>query len=109
MKIKQLPVTSNIATTAHKLQGSGVDSLFVHTWHYKDNWPYVVLSRVKTIRGLWLREPLSYDLKRYAMSPIVKRKIEHFRNNKVRPIPTEEEYQWMASTDDECSENATSA
>jgi hypothetical protein len=97
MRINQLPITSNIATTGHKLQGSGVDSLFVHAWNYKDNWPYVVLSRVRTILGLFLREPLDFDLRKYAMSPILKRKIERFRKHKMRPIPTKEEYTWMES------------
>jgi hypothetical protein len=97
MRINQLPITSNTATTGHKLQGSGVDDLFVHTWHYKDNWPYVVLSRVRTNLGLFLREPLSYDLQKYAMSPVLKQKIEKFRKQKMRPIPTENDYKWMES------------
>jgi hypothetical protein len=95
MKLNQLPVTSNTATTGHKLQGSGVDTLFVHVWNYKDNWPYVVLSRVRTISGLFLREPLSYDLKKYAMSPLLKKKIEKFRTQKTRRIPTPDQYRWM--------------
>ena len=40
------------------MQGTGVDKLFVHKWQYDQNWPYVVLSRVKTFSGLFLREPL---------------------------------------------------
>jgi hypothetical protein len=36
---------SNNATTGHKLQGSSVDSIFVHAWIYE--WAYVVLSRVR--------------------------------------------------------------
>ena len=83
MKITQLPITSNIATTGHKLQGSGVDELFVHTWYYDDNWPYVILFCVTLIEGLFLREPLSYDLSKYAMSPFVKAKIDNFRKRKA--------------------------
>ena len=48
MKAVQLPVIINNATTGHKLQGSGVDNVFVHTWSYATNWAYVMLSRVKT-------------------------------------------------------------
>jgi hypothetical protein len=44
MKGHQFSVLSNTATTGHKLQGATLDSLFVHEWNYKENWPYVVLS-----------------------------------------------------------------
>ncbi len=67
MKISQLPVVSNDATTGHKLQGRGVDQLYVHNWSYVTNWPYVMLSRVKTMAGLLCRSKLSTDLRKYAM------------------------------------------
>jgi hypothetical protein len=44
MKATQLPVLVNNATTGHKLQGSGIDKLFLHNWSYVTNWPYVMLS-----------------------------------------------------------------
>ena len=59
VRFTQLPIIINIATTGHKLQGTGVDNLFVHTWRYEKNWVYVVLSRVKTLNGLYLREALN--------------------------------------------------
>ena len=37
MKATQLPIIVNNATTGHKLQGSGVDTLFVHNWSYVTN------------------------------------------------------------------------
>jgi hypothetical protein len=46
MRATQLPLFINNATTGHKLQGTGVDSLFVHSWSYVTNWVYVMLSRV---------------------------------------------------------------
>ena len=67
MKGYQLPIVSNTATTGHKLQGSSMDVLFVHEWNYTTNWPYVVLSRVRTMEGLWFREPLKNDLKKYSL------------------------------------------
>jgi len=77
MKAKQVlfpwPVVVNHATTGHKLQGSGVDNLFVHDWNYTVNWPYVMLSCVKTRMGLYLRKPISKDLTKYAVSPNLKR------------------------------------
>ena len=62
MKAKQLPIIVNNATTGHKLQGSGVDCLFVHNWSYVTNWVYVMLSWVKTLKGLFCHKKLSWDL-----------------------------------------------
>ena len=59
MKGIQLPILVNNATTGHKLQGSGVDKLFVHNWSYVTNWVYVMLSRVKTRAGLFSRVRLN--------------------------------------------------
>ena len=59
MKALQLPVISNTATTGHKLQGASVDNLFIHSWRYgSNNWVYVVLSRVRTMDGLFFRHEL---------------------------------------------------
>ena len=54
----QFLVTTNHATTGHKLQGKTVTSLIVREWSKTKNWLYVVLSRVKTIEGLFLMEPI---------------------------------------------------
>ena len=49
VKVTQLPVNCNIATTGHKLQGMSLDNLVVNSWAYRfENWVYVVLSRVRT-------------------------------------------------------------
>ena len=58
MKGMQLPLVSNTATTGHKLQGSKVVNIFVLDWNYTTNLPYVVLSRVTTMRGLFFRKKL---------------------------------------------------
>jgi len=58
MKGMQLPLVSNTATTGHKLQGSKVVNIFVLDWNYTTNWPYVVLSRVTTMRELFFRKKL---------------------------------------------------
>jgi len=61
--ITQFPVNTNIATTGHKLQGMSKDKLIVVSWNYGiPNWVYVVLSRVRTLEGLYLCTPL--DLKK---------------------------------------------
>ena len=54
----------NIATTGHKLQGISKDNEIVVNWFYGvKNWVYVVLSRVRTLSGLYLFKPL--DPKKY--------------------------------------------
>ena len=59
IRITQFPVNSNIATTGHKLQGMTKDSLIVHSWNYSfSNWIYVVLSRVRTLSGLFMCKKL---------------------------------------------------
>ncbi len=54
----QFHVLVNHATTGHKLQGRSVDNLFVSSWTHTSNWPCVVLSRVRKLKGLFLRKPL---------------------------------------------------
>jgi hypothetical protein len=64
IKITQFGVNSNIATTGHKLQGMSKDNIVVTSWNYRfKNWIYVVLSRVRTLKGLHLLQklPLSQD------------------------------------------------
>ena len=79
MKATQLPVLSNSATTGHKLQGSGAEHLFVHSWRHVTNWPCVMLSRVKARWGLYLRNPLSDDLKKYAVPQSLSQLIGRFK------------------------------
>jgi hypothetical protein len=80
MKARQLPVVINNATTGHKLQGSSVDSLFVHSWSYVTNWVYVILSRVRTLNGLYCRKPLSTDLRKYAVPELLVKMMQEFSN-----------------------------
>ena len=42
-----------------------MDSILANSWHYSANWAYVVLSRVRTLKGLHLRKHLSLDLSKY--------------------------------------------
>ena len=60
--IKQFGILVNTATTGHKLQGLSMDYIIIVSWFYgAKNWVYVVLSRVRTLRGLYLFKPLDYD------------------------------------------------
>jgi len=73
-KMKQIPANSNDATTGHKLQGMSKDAIIVSSWPtgglaamFK-NWEYVVLSRVRTLSGLYLVKPIDMD-KSFQPSP----------------------------------------
>jgi hypothetical protein len=59
--VNRFPVLINHATTGHKLQGQTKSSLCISDWHYGANWPYVVLSRVTSLKGLFLLKPLRED------------------------------------------------
>jgi hypothetical protein len=67
-RIVQFPINNDLATTSHKLQGMTKKYLIVASLNYSTaNWIYVVLSRVTTLNGLFLLQPL-------------KKKIQHFSN-----------------------------
>ena len=52
--VKQVPVNASDAITGHKLQGLTKDNLIVYAWIKSTSWIYVVLSRVRTLSGLFL-------------------------------------------------------
>jgi hypothetical protein len=62
IQLEYLPVIVNHATTGHKLQGKTVKSLVIAQWSKVKNWAYVVLSRVKTLDGLFLMQPIPEDI-----------------------------------------------
>ena len=68
----QLRINLNDATTGHKLQGMSKDVVIISSWPkgglFK-NWEYVVLSRVRTVTGLYLFEPI---VRRFQASNISK-------------------------------------
>ena len=76
MKGFQFPIISNTCSTGHKLQGCTVKSLLVNDWCYKSNWAYVVISRVKTLAGLFLGEELTEDLSKFAKPENMKKMIK---------------------------------
>ena len=77
MRATQLPLISNQATAGHKLQGASINQLFVNNWNYTANWPYVVLSRLRSSEGFYLRNKLSMDLTKYAMPWELQKMIQH--------------------------------
>ena len=78
----QFPLNISSARTVHKLQGRSIDNLMVSSFDYTDNWIYVVLSRVKTIKGLFLMSELN-DIKARGMSDLCRKFHTKFRNTKT--------------------------
>ena len=73
VKVTQLPVNCNIATTGHKLQGMSKDSLIINSWGYGfENWVYVVLLRVRTRAGLIINAKLDLRKKFKVPEKLVK-------------------------------------
>ena len=56
--ITQMPINANEAISGHKLQGLTKDNLIVYSWNRSTSWIYVVLSRVRTLKGLFLMKKL---------------------------------------------------
>ena len=54
----QVPVNSSDAITGNKLQGLTKDSVIVYSLNRNTNWIYVVLSRVRTLKGLFIMKRL---------------------------------------------------
>lgn len=57
-RVTQLPVNASDAITGHKLQGLTKDQVIVYSWNKSTNWIYVVLSRVRSLKGLFLVKSL---------------------------------------------------
>ena len=73
ISMEQFPLNSNIATTCHKLQGKTLVHLIVNSFNYgKKNWVYVVLSRIKELNGLILRQKLD-NTKDFSCDPFLLR------------------------------------
>jgi hypothetical protein len=84
----QIPANSTDATTGHKLQGMSKDVIVVTSWPtgglaamFK-NWEYVVLSRVRTLSGLYLFEPIDMD-KSFKPSSELKKYFEHAKRKET--------------------------
>jgi len=108
MKGFQFGLISNSATTGHKLQGYTAVALIVLNWEYKENWVYTVLSRIRTMKNLYIMKELSEDLDKYKMSPRMKQMMSRFQENVAVPYFEAHEYEkflheeydiWQSVTD----------
>ena len=87
-KMKQIQINSNDATTGHKLQGISKDLIIVSSWPtgrlaamFK-NWEYVVLSRVRTLSGLFLIDPIDMN-KSFKPSEELKKYMENAKRKEA--------------------------
>ena len=60
--LTQFPIVINHATTGHKLQGKSLNKLVIAQWSRQKNWAYVVISRVRTLSGLYLTKKIPVDI-----------------------------------------------
>lgn len=99
IRIKQFGVNSNVATTGHKLQGTSKDKLIVASWNFSvPNWIYVVLSRVRTLKGLFLTEKLD-ESKPF---PVVREVV--IEEERLQEIETEVLAKWERRHDEDYHE-----
>jgi hypothetical protein len=90
MDITQFPSVGNFATTGHKLQGKSVNELVIAEWSKVKNWAYVVLSRVRTLAGLFLEKPIPADID-FTPNPDYLAMMERMRTSiLVNPIDTDQ-------------------
>ena len=85
VKVVQCTVNSNITTIGHKLQGVSLNQMVVRSWNYSTpNWIYIVLSRVRTLKGLYICQKLKYT----QVTKLIKllKEKEHLRGNKQELI-----------------------
>jgi AAA domain len=79
----QFPLLVNHATTGHKLQGKTLDALIIAEWSKVKNWAYVVLSRVRSLAGLYLLRPIPADID-FSPDPRYVEMMERLRQSKLR-------------------------
>jgi len=96
MKIHQFAVVRNAGTTGHKLQGKSVSNIMVTEWDYSNNWAYVVLSRVREMKGLYLRTALKSDLSLYDVPTEYTNWINAMKN-KESLYPSKDVYEEIAN------------
>jgi hypothetical protein len=90
MDLTQFPTVVNFGTTGHKLQGKSVDELVIAEWSKVKNWAYVVLSRVRTLAGLFLEKPIPADID-FTPNPDYLAMMERMRTSiLVNPIDTDQ-------------------
>ena len=84
--MEAFPLNIANAVTVHKLQGRSITSLVITGWSKKDNFNYVMLSRCRTLDGIFLKSKLQ---DKSEMSDLCKQFYTFFRQEKKKPKSTE--------------------
>ena len=98
-KMTQIPANSYDASTGHKLQGMSKDAIIVTSWPTGfRNWEYVVLSRVRTLSGLYLIKPIDME-KSFQPSKELQKYIEYAKAEERKLLNNREknmsQFTWM--------------
>ena len=70
-------------------------ALLVNRWYYGKNWVYVVLSRVRSMAGLYLLQPLLKQLDKYEVDVKMLGMLKRFRETITLTTITTDEYNDM--------------
>jgi hypothetical protein len=64
VKLYCMPILLNYATTGHKVQGKSMDEVIIVEWSTQNakRWAYVVISRARTLNGVFFLEPIPEDI-----------------------------------------------
>ena len=85
----QFPIVTSFAITGHKTQGATLKNILICSFmghsSGKSGWLYVVLSRVKSLKNIFILEELPSDLNHYKSRPKVKIELDRISNNSVQP------------------------
>ncbi len=87
----QLPCVLSLVLTGHKTQGLTTDSIILSGLAPKEKsgvsgWLYVILSRVKTIEGLFLMENIEQNPTKYNARNDVQREMNRLRAINLQTI-----------------------
>ena len=91
VSIKQLPCVLSLILTGHKVQGFSVVAIILGALgkHHKNGlsgWLYVVLSRVRTVDGLFLMEKIEQDPTKYILRSDVVKEMDRLRKIETKTI-----------------------
>ena len=84
-QIQQFPINLALAITGHKLQGMTLDMMVLSEVNKTSNWLYVMLSRVTTLKGLFLMVPLKKTDFR-PICPNLRQELEFLRDLELKLI-----------------------
>ena len=91
IKVFQFSCVLSLVLTGHKMQGISTDAIILGSLAPKDKsgntgWLYVILSRVRTIQGLFLVEKIKENHMEYIMRSDVQREMTRLRKIQLETI-----------------------